>query len=472
MKKTLYAVTWVDDYGSYPLSKAQVRWFEENAGPLSLGLEMDERFPRPFARQLRQMRGDSGPPSHYFCHHYHPVRFKASRRAKRVYDFLKLRYLISFLVQALGILKPMKNRKMRGGDPLKYVRTLGIGLAVVLLAVVYYLGILKEQLLILACVSTILVGLTGLILYINQPRNWEHDFSNWEWNAQFLREIKFLFRRKRQRYAPVIRHGFNTPPASSMEFYMDEMQATADASATPTPLEGSSGRGSRRLHWQDTQPYYASMVGDYETPWNGLEEEERGILELPVNLGNIAQHGFGDFEKERIKQIPDRGLVSTFMHAWDDFSRIVEWVNYLKEKYDVRFVRADEYAKIFMRQDPRPVLIDRCLTPNWAFKKKTGLRAIREVDRDAVAVSPQNVRQNPDEIVLRVNTDRPVPEIYLDSFKVFCATPALDIELKNGGTQIRDIARGTYRLRLQSCYQIPNGFKDGQDLYRCSQVLS
>jgi hypothetical protein len=471
--KTLYAVLWVDDYSSFPLPRAKRQWFERNAGPLSLGVEIDQRFPRPFTPQLDQLRKDTGPPSHYLGHHYHPLRFRGHTGIKRIYDLFKLRYFISFSMRTTGILRSLKVRQTKGLGPNKTLAFLGAGLMLVLLIAILYLGIWSDLfLLLLLAPYAVLIGLIGLVLFVHLERNWVHDFSDWEWNSQFLRELKGLFEKRDQRYSPVVRHGLNTPPASSMEFYLTNMQLLADASATPTPREGNSGRGTRRLRWQVTQPYYASLSQDYNVIWNGIDEEDRGILELPVNLGNIAQHGFGEFEKQMVEGMPEGGLVSAFMHGWDDFSAIENWVNYLKHNYDVRFVRADEYAKIYMKQNPRPVLIDGRRQPCWAFKRGDSFHAIREIDDGTISVCLTISKHSSHQMLLKTGTDKPTPEIFVDSLRIKSAEPRLDMVVTGAGTLLRQVQGGTYCLEIEDIDNLTKVDTDEKSMHHTSQILS
>lgn len=41
-----------------------------------------------------------------------------------------------------------------------------------------------------------------------------------------------------------------------------------------------------------SQPYFASITNDYNVAWDSVDENNRGILELPVSLGNISAYGF------------------------------------------------------------------------------------------------------------------------------------------------------------------------------------
>jgi hypothetical protein len=383
------------------------------------------------------------------------MRFKAASYIKRIYDFLRLRCFLSSLLRILGILKYMKTRKTEGIEMGREFKLLCAGLILLSLAFILYLSIwLGAIFLFILIPYSVLIGLIGLAIYVHRARNWQHDFSDWEWNGRFLRELKGSFERMGWTYAPVVRHGLNTPPASSMGFYLAEMQVLADASATPTPIEQQSGGGTRRLCWRTIQPYYASLSKDYDIPWNGLDEQDRGILELPVNLGNIAQHGFGEFEKERIEQLPEGGLVSAFLHAWNDFSAIKDWVDYLKRNYDVRFVRADEYAAIYMKQNPRPILIDSSLTPFWAFKRGDSLQAIREVDDGIISIQFLQGHETPRQALLSVNTVRPIPEIHIDSNRLIWSDPPLDFKVENSGTLLKWVKKGTYCLEVQDATNI------------------
>jgi len=453
--KMIYAVLWVDDCGSFPLSKTKAQWYEQNAGPFSLGFEIDQRFPRPFERQLEQLSKDSGPPSHYLSHHYHPLRFQAAPGIKKIYDLLRLRYLVSSSLRAIGILRSLKSRQTKRIGLNKGIVLLCAGLMLVLLIAILYIGIWHSlPFLFLLVPYAVLVSLGGLVLFIHLEGNWVHDFADWEWNRQFLMELKSSFEKRNQRYTPVIRHGLNTPPVSSMEFYMSNMQVLADASATPTPLEGYSGRGTRRLHWQVTQPYYASLSQDYNIAWDGSGEQDRGILELPVNLGNIAEHGFGEFEKQVIDKVPDGGLVSAFLHGWDNFSGIESWVHYLKENYKVNFVRADEYAKIYMKQNPRPVLINRSHIPYWALKKGNNFQIIREVDDDTISIRFLGNENGLHQILLKIDTVNPIPEILIESLRIKSLEPNLDMEATEGGTLLKRVPQGIYHLELDGATDV------------------
>lgn len=449
--KKLYAILWVDDWTSFPLSKRDIRWFHKNAGPLSLGLEMDARIPRPFKRQIRLLAEDSDN-SDYPSHHYHCVRWVGLRLIKRMYDCLRLRSYIYALARALR----MERWGQRIRMTLQYgAKAQGLWLSLVV-AVLLFLGLSILLFTVQPIALAVFIGLgvsvfgpVGLFLAAQRGSNWEPVFSDWDYNRAFLQELKRSLQEEGLRYPVVLRHGWSLPPASSMQFYLCEMGALADASGTPTPEDEVAKKGTRRLRWTNTQPYYASLSRDYDVAWDGLNEADRGILELPVNLGNIAEHGFNGFSRERIEQFPEGSLVSAYMHGWDDFSEIRDWVVYLRSRYDVTFLRADQYVKIFMKRHPRPVLIQRSFKASWVAKVGNRPHAIHEVDSETVSVEVDGMDHGAIELVLHVNTELPVPEIYID-FPEVTVLDHLRTEENEGMTVIKNVENGIYHVRIWS----------------------
>ena len=89
-RKRIYAVLWVDDYyGPSSLSSKDVEWYHQSAGPISLAVEKDDRYPWSFAKTLKpEAKGISS--SDYLAHHYHPVKWKGALVPKRIFDSLRL----------------------------------------------------------------------------------------------------------------------------------------------------------------------------------------------------------------------------------------------------------------------------------------------------------------------------------------------------------------------------------------------
>lgn len=452
-KKKIYAILWVDDWSSFPLSKKDIQWFHKNAGPISLCLEMDDRLPRPFREQLRALsRGSNGHSIDYMAHHYHSVRWAGSGIAKKIHDAMRLRKYAYFLSRLLRIERLAQKVRMvvtynLGPKTIRLLFTTGI-LAFVAAGVLLYNWHWAALVVFLGLGATVSLPI-GLFLYVQLEKNWKYTFSDWEQNRSFFEELKQRLQEYDAEYPQVLRHGWDLPPASSMAYYLTEMNVLADASASPTPEDAAAGKGARRLLWKYTQPYYASLSKDYDVVWSEHDEEDRGILEMPISLGNIAEHGFGEFAKERIKQTPDEGLVSTYMHGWDDFSPIKEWVAFLKQNYDVTFVGAGDFAKIYMKRYPRPVLIDKDLKAGWALRMNGRLHRITDVDRDTVSVEMIRESDGITELLLCVNTEEPVPEIGIDSRAVTESEHESLIEESSGMTVMKKVRQGTYHLKLR-----------------------
>ncbi len=467
--KRLYAVLWIDDWSSFPLPERDIRWFHENAGSLSLGLEMDERLSRPFKKQFKQIKeSGSNYTTDFLSHHFHSVRWAGPRLIKKIYDFLHLRWCAYLLTHTLGIDKWAESARekllyVNRSKGMLWLLLTGAILSLLVVSLILY-NLSLAAMLIFIVFYAALLGFIGLFLYV-QLRNWEYMFAYWEWNKEFLQGLKRIFQEEGLKYPIVVRHGWNLPPASSMEFYLTEMNVLADASATPTPEEEVASKRPRRLTWRNTVPYYASLSGDYDVPWNSVDEEDRGILELPVNLGSIAEHGFSELAKERIEQTPHGGLVSTVIHGWDDFSVVRDWVTYLKKNYDVRFVRADDYAKMYMKEHPRPILIDKSFRASWALKRNGRLKSIIEVDKETVSIELLHKNEETAEIVLNVNTEEPVPEIGIDTVGATTLDPELKIEESMGMIFIRGVKKNTYRLEIRQPKNIIAGVSHGKSLH-------
>jgi hypothetical protein len=452
--KRLYAVLWVDDWSSFPLRKKDIRWFHENAGPLSVGLEMDDRISQPFKKQFRQLRESSSDHStDYLSHHYHATRWIGPSFIKKACDFLRLRWYAYFITRLLGVERLAERARImivyRNKPRITQYLLVASGILPFLALSLLFYTLNPTALIVFWALCIVLLGPIALFIYTQLKRNWEYTFSNWGKNRAFLQELKKTMQKEGLHYPVVLRHGWHFPPESSMEFYMAEMNALADASAIATPGYGPAVNKIGRLIWRNTTPYYASLSRDYDVPWDSLDEEDRGILELPVNLGNIAEHGFTVSAKQMIEQTPDGSLVSTYIHGWDDFGPIKDWVDYLKKNYDVKFVRADEYANIYMQQHPRPVLINDDFKANWALKRGGRLQGITEIDKEIVSVELLQRNEELTELLLNVSTKKPVPEIGIALPRVKTLQPELTVEVNDGMTVMREVQSGNYRLEVR-----------------------
>jgi hypothetical protein len=452
-KKKIYAILWVDDWSSFPLSKADIQWFHQNAGPLSLGIEMDERLPRPFKEQFRQLRNGNSERSYdYLSHHYHSVRWKGSSFFKKIHDSLRIRKYAYILTRALRIEKWAQQARMKlrkFGHRGIWLLIIGGTIALAGISFLFYNLHWAVFAAFMALCAVILAPMV-LFLYVQLQRNWQYSFSDAEWNRKYLRKLKQELQEHGGKYPSVLRHGWELPPAESMEFYATEMNVLADASASPTPEGANAANGTRRLFWRYTEPYYASLSKDYDVVWDGLDEEDRGIIEMPANLGNITDHGLTQFARDRMEQIPEGGLVSVYIHGWDNFTKVKDWVTYLNEYYDVTFVRADDYINTFMKKNPRPVIIDSDFNVSWALKREGELQRINDIEREIVSI---NVISNGDDIaeaLLNVDTEAPVPEIGIVAHSVVSIEPGLPTEEHRDITTIKNVTKGTYHLVLRN----------------------
>ncbi|MEW6033645.1 MAG: hypothetical protein AB1603_02185 [Chloroflexota bacterium] len=434
MAKRLYAVLWVDDCGSMPLSRKDVDWYHRNAGPISLALENDDRFPWSFRRMLGPGAPDLS--TDYLSHHYHAVRWKGLSLPKKLYDLLHLHWHVRAFMR-----RTSPDRLSKRAFRLAYGATFlsGIALAVYL----YFLNTLAFALFLAAFLTILSLAVDWF--YVQHPRNWQNLLADAEWHRSFLVRIKGEFNRRGREYPALVRHGWDLPPEGTMSLYLSEMGVLADASATPTTHEGHPSVAGRHLSWSIQTPYYASLSRGYNQPWDGHEETDRGLLELPVVLGNIAAYGFGDAEKDIIASLPADGLVAAYIHPWDRFEAVKEWVSFLKTNYDVRFVRADEYLESYMRRYPRPVVLRSDLKPRWAFKHDDRLCPIRETPEQTVTARVQRVVDDLVEVEVEVGTETPVPELAFEVQEM--RVPGF--ELRSGQYVALNVAPGKYRFKVR-----------------------
>jgi len=343
-KKRLYAVLWVDDYGCLKLRKKDIEWYHKNAGPISFALEWDDRCPWSFDLVFKSNSGEDFSYD-YLSYHFHPIKYKGAKLPKKIYDSLRLYCLVYSSLRYFNtiFLKHFRLSKkvFRACLLLILLATFGV------LYHLYFLNLLAFF--ILTVIYTIGVFLMIIWYHVQHPRNWEYPISDKEWIKKHILKAKEEFEKRGFEFPKVLRHGWNLPWKDSMKFYM-KLGVIADASAVPVGVDKHPKIGDREIEWRLSQPYFASLNRDYDVPWSGKDEKDRGLLILPVNLGNISVYGFGEKEKKIIEELPDGGLVSCYIHPQDDFAPIKEWVKYLKENYDVKFISAIEAAEIYLQK--------------------------------------------------------------------------------------------------------------------------
>lgn len=324
--KKIYAVFWIDDYGALKLRKKDVDWYHKNAGPISYALECDERFPWSYDYILNAKNDFS---HDYLGFHYHPVRYTGQKIPKLIYDRLRLFIPVSTILRSFNL----KTTK-------KQFRTIALLASLIVFTVVLATYLVNLWIFALsALLYCILIALAGIWYYVQRPKNWEYPMSDSEFNKKFITDAKKEYEKRGFDFPKIVRHGWNLPWADSMRFYKD-LGFVADASPVTEGIDSSPHIEKRSIKWTASQPYYADLNKDYNVPWKGNAAEDKGLLELPVFLGNVSVYGFGENAKEAIAKVPEGGLVGVYIHPTDNFKPITEWVLYLKQNYDAEFISA------------------------------------------------------------------------------------------------------------------------------------
>jgi len=437
--KKIYAVLWVDDAGSAPLTERFIKWYHENAGPISFGIEIDDRYPWSFDKLLRATFVD--PTFDHLSHHHHPICWKGKSLIKWIYDSTELYWNLYTFFRLFGFSR-LPSVLLRSG-------VVGIGLIFLALAYFLYPYNVMFSILFLTILSISAI-MTFTWFNVRSSHNWKTAFLDIGWNEKFLYGVKEKFEDRGFEYPAVIRHGWNIPLPHMMKFYIKNLGVIADCSPTPTEEERDVRIDDVMILWKNLSPYYASLNHGYEVEWDEKDEEDRGLLMLPVTLGNIAVYGFGEEKKKLIEQVPEGGLVSACIHPVDDSKTVVNWVKYLKTNFDVEFITAEEYARVFMRKKPRPILIDKTFKSYWAFKEGSNFYPIREVVQDTVSLQIIKHSHSFTEFKLTIATESPVPEIFVEGIEVEPLVDLLCIEQRGDGVILKMVRPGVYLLKARA----------------------
>lgn len=344
--RKLYFVLWVDDFGRMKLPRKDVRWYHKNAGPISFTIPNDDFYKAKLSEVLPKISK-----SDFACHHFHPIEGNRNFLGS-VLISLGNALGSHFMFKLSSFVSEKQFRKKKSGKGIKIK------------------------------ISDIL------------------------WMEKFLLRTKEEFEKYGEGFPSIVRHGWGLPPENSMEFYMGRLGVLADASACPKEVERYPEMNGRKLTWiKKTTPYYASLKKDFNVEWNG-SEEDRGMLEIPVILSNVSQFGFGEEDKKIIKKLPPGSLVSAYVHPGDGFKEVKKLVRYLKENYNVEFIRADEFVNIYMKKNPRPVCLDENGDAYWAFVEKRELIKIRSTD----SIFISGFKKNKDKMSfgMEVKTKKPI----------------------------------------------------------------
>jgi hypothetical protein len=245
-------------------------------------------------------------------------------------------------------------------------------------------------------------------------------------------------------YPPITRHSWNTPPSKINGFYIKEMGVLADASLifpNKSKFANFDDRDNgillekvseHKYKWNQNLPipipYYTNIEGEFNELWNG-REENRGVLEMPLTIDDFTAYGFAESDKEIISALPNGGLVSTYLHPKGNLKLTKKLITYLRNNYNLVFISAIDYLKLYMSYYPRPVLYDQKTQKNyWAYLGSNEVTPITETE---------NVVYNKETNSLDINLHNPPPyiairgnkEIILDKCYLHIKTLNYDTEI-------------------------------------------
>jgi hypothetical protein len=166
-KKRRYAVLWVDDYGSLAMRKRDIRWYHEHAGPISLPVECDDRFPWGFDQAFSSALHEEHS-SDYFSHHLHPQRYTGAALLKRVYDVLRVHCYVWFF------LRHFRAQSSRG--LFRYGMLVTLPVVAIALVALFSVNTIAFGFVLALCTCS--APLAGVWYYVRLPRNWEYLYGD------------------------------------------------------------------------------------------------------------------------------------------------------------------------------------------------------------------------------------------------------------------------------------------------------
>jgi len=234
-------------------------------------------------------------------------------------------------------------------------------------------------------------------VYTSNIKHWKVKLADPVWNKRFLEITKSYFNENNLAYPELTRHGWNTPPRGLNRFYIEKMGVLADASfiyLNPSKYINSSDVKNYNLTLKQVSknkyewpqelslplPYYTNINEDMDSIWDG-EEENRGLLQIPLTLDNICTYGFDENDRNIIDNLPNGALISTYIHPQQSLTNLEELLNYIEKNYTISFIDAKDYLKIYLSNNPRPAFIDlNSRKVYWAYLEKDSIIPIAETD--------------------------------------------------------------------------------------------
>lgn len=402
-RKQLFFTVYVDDIGGAGfLNKAGEKWFKGLGGKINYGYENDD-----WGRQIGSLESViSKYGGDYIFHHYHAVAFNKNRLFLKINRLLRWKHIKESINGFFRV--KFRDRHYILGAILLQVLSVALGL--------YKKAKVIRSILILNFLFTLVV-LSAVLSsqFVLNQNNWSLKFSDAGWCEAFLLQTKREFEHNNLTYPPVIRHGFNIPPRKLNGFYLSQMGVLADSSfifpdglrlkdnnSASVVAEGTYETDDRLIlkqlgkysyNWPEKLPlplpYYSDLRGELNTLYEGVEAH-RGLLEMPLTFGNICANGLYEPNYEIIDYLPGGALVSTYIHPGDNLYYLNQVISYLQEKYDLTFISALDYLKIYLNYFPRPILVDaKRQKIFWAYLEDSRLMPI--IESDSIVLENDNL---------------------------------------------------------------------------------
>jgi Ca2+/Na+ antiporter len=400
--KKLYFTIYIDDVGKGGyVNQDGLRWFEENKYPVNFGWQGDESGGKIPLKVIKEKYDLS---FNYLFHHFHAYNYTGSAL---LYNIDKIINWYRIHKQINDSLSDIFKRRVYLRDKDFFI----ILFAALTLCVLFYI---KKRKTIFAAVAIFFSATTILFLiaclsahHKHNDKNWTAHFNDPAWCKSFLLDIRKEFDANNLSYPRITRHGWNIPLNGIMEFYMKEMGVLADATAIDgLEITFNKHNAYVKTKWPNASlPYYASITKGFETAYNS-KEEDRGVLEIPLNFSadEYSQKGFLEKHKKNIDALPNGALVSTFCHPYFPLKKYKPLISFLRKNYDVDFVNADAYLKLYMKHYPRPVLIDiDDMAAYWAYYDGKELKKI--CPAECVNISSDKAKK----YTININTYSPLP---------------------------------------------------------------